>query len=167
MQPETRVQLWIFATGLAKVRMPAESRSGFVQVGAPGSRARARLLEEIEGVKTAGGTNLYAAIVKVLDLFGLPQDQAAYRSGERYPVLVVISDGEDWGKSRETFETVQSAKTKFPLVTINTIGFNISASDQWFAQLCRIATRPSGCATAGDQANLQAILEGFYRAPSS
>lgn len=167
MQPEARVQLWIFATGLSKVRMPGESRSGFVQVGAKGSPVRARLLKEIEALKTAGGTNLYAAITKVLENFGAPQDQAAYRSGERFPVLVVISDGEDWGKTRETFESVQAVKGKYPLVTINTIGFNVSQDDKWFAQLCKIATRREGCGTAGDQATLEAVLNSFYRAPRS
>jgi hypothetical protein len=167
MQPEARVQLWTFATGLNKVRMPGESRSGFVQVGAPGSPARARLLKELEVLKTSGGTNLYAAIAKVLEVFNSRQDQAAYRSGERFPALVVISDGEDWGKSRETFDSVQETKAKYPFVTINTIGFNISQGDTWFAQLCRIATRREGCGTAGDQAALQAILESFYRAPRS
>ena len=165
MQPEARVQLWTFATGLSKVRMPGESRSGFVPVGAKGSRAREQLLKEIEAVKTAGGTNLYTAIGKVLQIFGSAQDQAAYRSGERFPVLVVISDGEDWGKSRDTFQTVQEAKGKYPFVTINAIGFNVSQGDKWFPQLCKIATRREGCGTAGDQAALEAILESFYRAP--
>jgi hypothetical protein len=165
MPPEARVQLWTFATGLNKVRMPGESRSGFVPVGEKGSPARARLLKDIDALKTAGGTNLYAAISKVMDVFSARQDQAAYRSGERFPVLVVISDGEDWGKSRETFETVQETKGKFPLVTINTIGFNVSRDDKWFPQLCKIATRQQGCGTAGDQAALEAILESFYRAP--
>ena len=92
-----------------------------------------------------------------------PRDPAADRAGEWYPVLAVISDGEDWGKSRTTLDSVLKAKKKFPLVTVNTIGFNISRQDKWFADLCRIATHPRGCAPAGDRGQLQAILESFYR----
>jgi protein TonB len=164
MPVEARVQLWTFATGLTKLSLPGETRGGFVPVGAPDSPMRKQIAAEVNAIKTAGGTNLYTAVIKTLALFGAPQDQAAYRSGQRFPVLVVISDGEDWGKSRDTFEAVQAAKAKYPLVTINAIGFTVSENDKWFPQLCKL-TAPSGrCATAGDQERLQAILESFYRA---
>ncbi len=163
MSEQTRAQIWGFNTKLRKLKMRGETRSGFVRVGRPGSRIRERFNQAIDRVKTSGGTNLYQAIIRSLQIFAEPRDQAAYRSGEQFPVLVVISDGEDWGKSRYTLESVQKAKKKFPLVTINTIGFNISRQDKWFADLCRIATRPQGCAPAGDRSQLQAILESFYR----
>jgi uncharacterized protein YegL len=166
MPEEARLQIWTFATGLNKLRLPGETRGGFVPVGPAESAIRRRIVQEVDAIKTAGGTNLYRAITKTLDLFGAPQDQAAYRSGQRFPVLVVISDGEDWGKSQETFDTVQSAKGKYPLVTINTIGFNIAENDRWYAQLCKLATPSGRCATAGDEERLRAILESFYRAPT-
>ena len=163
MSDQTRAQIWAFNTRLHKLKMPGETRSGFVRVGRPGSRTRERLIQAIDKLKTAGGTNLYQAIIRSLEIFAERRDQAAYRSGERFPVLVVISDGEDWGKSRYTLDSVLKAKEKFPLVTVNTIGFNISRQDKWFADLCRIATHPQGCAPAGDRGQLQAILESFYR----
>lgn len=167
MSEQTRVQIWVFNTVLNKLKMPRETRSGFVQVGANDSSIRQQLSAAIEKVKTAGGTNLYRAVEKSMAIFGARRDQRAYRSGQRFPVLVVISDGEDSGYTRQTLETVQAAKERFPLVTVNIIGFNVSEEARWFQQLCRIATRPSGCSTAGDQEQLQAILESFYRPPSS
>jgi hypothetical protein len=164
MPEEARMQLWTFATGLSRLRLPGETRGGFAPVGAVDSPMRKQIAAEVDAIKTAGGTNLYAAMIKTLELFGLPQDQAAYRSGLRFPVLVVISDGEDWGKSRDSFDAVQSAKAKYPLVTINAIGFSVPENDTWFPQLCKLATASGRCATAGDQDRLQAILESFYRA---
>ena len=52
-------------------------------------------------------------------------------------------------------------------LTVNTIGFNVSAEAQWFEALCRIATTDQGCATAGDADQLRSIMEGFYRPRSS
>jgi hypothetical protein len=166
MPEEARMQLWTFASGLNRLALPGESRGGFAPVGPPGSAARAQIAAQVDAIKTAGGTNLYTAMIKTLALFGAPQDQAAYRSGLRFPVLVVISDGEDWGKSRDNLEAVQAAKSKYPLVTINAIGFTISEDDKWFPQLCKLATPSGRCASAGDQERLQQILESFYRASS-
>jgi len=164
MPEEARMQLWTFATGLTRLRLPGETRGGFVPIGAPDSPLRKQIAAEVDAIKTAGGTNLYTAVIKTLELFGAAQDQAAYRSGLRFPVLVVISDGEDWGKSRDTFDALQGAKAKYPLVTINAIGFTVSEADKWFPQLCKLATPSGRCASAGDEERLQAILESFYRA---
>jgi hypothetical protein len=161
MSRETQVQLWTFNTRRFPLVVPGVAPGAFTSIGKPGLRER--LTRKIAAIRTAGGTNLYQAIIKSLEIFAAPADQALYRSGRRFPVLVVISDGEDAGKTGHSVDAVLAAAKRFPLVTINTIGFHISGKDKWSKQLCRISTRPDGCATAGNQARLQAILESFYR----
>ena len=78
-------------------------------------------------------------------------------------MLVIISDGEDGGKTGHSVDTVLAAARKFPLVTINTIGFHVSGNESWFKRLCRISTHPRGCATADNPRRLQTILESFYK----
>ncbi len=161
MSRDTRVQLWTFNTRLKPVSIGGGPPGRFIQVGRPGMRER--LVGKIGGIRTAGGTNLYKSIIRTLDIFAAPADQPLYRSGQRFPVLVLISDGEDGGKTGHNLEAVLAAKGRFPLVTINTIGFHVSGEDKWFRALCQIATRPSGCASAENLSQLKAILEGFYR----
>jgi Mg-chelatase subunit ChlD len=161
MSRETRVQMWMFNTRLNPLAIAGGRPGTFIPIGGPGLRKR--LIEKIAGIRTAGGTNLYQAIIRTLDIFAVPADQPLYRSGQRFPVLVIISDGEDGGKTGHTLDAVLAAKRRFPLVTINTIGFHVSGQEQWFSDLCRIATRASGCAKAGNQAQLKSILESFYR----
>jgi von Willebrand factor type A domain len=162
MAPDTRVQVWQFDTMMRPVLPPGVPQGSFVELGQ--DDLRAQLIERVRGFNTGGGTNLYQSIVKALDFFADPADQEAYRSGLRFPVLVVVSDGEDGGKTPQTFQSVQEAKARLPLVTVNTIGFNLDAADHsWFDQLCRIATHPDGCATANDEEQLRGILSGFYR----
>ena len=161
MSRETRVQLWTFNTRRKPVAVGGAPPGTFIPVGQPGLRDQ--LIGKIRGIRTSGGTNLYQAVIRTLDIFGVPGDQPLYRSGLRFPVLVVISDGEDGGKTGHTVDAVLAARRRFPLVTINAIGFHVSGDRKWFAQLCRISTSPQGCATADDQRQLQTILESFYR----
>ena len=161
MSPQTRVQLWVFNTSLQPVVFGSFKPGQFVPMQDP--VLRDRLVEVLQRVHTAGGTNLYHSIVKALEFFADPRDQELYRSGQRFPVLVVISDGEDSRLTPETLQTVQEAKRRLPLVTITTIGFNIAENPAWFEELCRIATHPKGCAAAENRDQLRSILEGFYR----
>ncbi|MCH7478623.1 MAG: VWA domain-containing protein [SAR324 cluster bacterium] len=161
MSPETRVQLWVFNTQVKPLSIDGRGAGGFLKVG--DAQKRERLIRRIGAIRTAGGTNLYAAIIRVLALFGVPGDQALYRSGQRFPVLVVVSDGEDGGKTRDSLESVLAEREKYPLVAVNTIGFHVSGEEQGFRVLCRIATRPDGCAAANDRDRLRSLLEGFYR----
>lgn len=161
MAPDTRVQVWTFDTAMHPVLVPGMRRGQFVQIG--DGDTRARLIDRVRQFDTGGGTNLYQSMVKALGFFDAPRDQAAYRSGQRFPVLVILSDGEDGGKTPETFHTVQEAKAKHPLVTVNTIGFNLQGDKAWFKVLCRLATRPDGCATANDEKQLHNLLDSFYR----
>jgi hypothetical protein len=161
MAPDTRVQVWSFDTHMRPLLPPGVPQGSFVEIGK--GNLRAQLIDRVRGLRTAGGTNLYQSVVKALGFFADPRDQEAYRSGLRFPVLVVVSDGEDGGKTPETFETVQAAKARQPLVTVNTIGFNLAGDQAWFEQLCRVATHPDGCATASDESQLKAILGSFYR----
>ncbi|MBI3991706.1 MAG: VWA domain-containing protein [Candidatus Lambdaproteobacteria bacterium] len=161
MSPETRVQLWVFNTSMQPVVFGAFKPGEFVPMQDPVQRKR--FVEMLHRVRTGGGTNLYHSIVESLKFFAAPRDQALYRSGQRFPVLVIISDGEDSGLTRETMQTVQEAKQRMPLVTINTIGFNVAENPAWFEALCRIATHPQGCATAENSDQLRSILESFYR----
>ncbi len=78
-------------------------------------------------------------------------------------MLVVVSDGEDGGKTPETLRDVQQAKARLPLVTVNTIGFRLGDGSKWLQVLCEIATAPKGCATADDEAQLRRMLNSFYR----
>jgi hypothetical protein len=55
------------------------------------------------------------------------------------------------------------AKAEHSLVNITTIGFRVPGESQWAAQLCRIASSPKGCATAGDAERLEALLKTFYK----
>lgn len=163
MSPETRVQLWTFNTRMKPVPVDGVKPGRFVRIGAGDHREA--LIERVRAIRTAGGTNLFQSVVKALRFFDDPRDQRLYRSGERFPVLVLVSDGEDGGKTRETLETVLEARAERPLVTINAIGFKVERTGQWFRTLCRIATRPEGCATAGDEAQLRRMLESFYQPP--
>ncbi|MCZ6842621.1 MAG: VWA domain-containing protein [SAR324 cluster bacterium] len=161
MSRVTRMQLWTFNTRRKPVTIGGAPPGSFIAVGRPGLREQ--LARKIQGIRTAGGTNLYQAIIRTLDIFGAPADQPLYRSGQRFPVLVVISDGEDGGKTGHTLESVLAARRRYPLVTINTIGFHISGDEKSYQRLCRISTNPQGCATADNQQQLQKILESFYQ----
>jgi len=162
MAPDTRVQVWTFDTQMRPVLVPGMQRGQFAEIGQRDYRAK--LIARVRLFRTGGGTNLYQSIVKSLGFFDDPRDQAVYRSGLRFPVLVILSDGADGGKTPQTFQTVEEAKAKHPLVTINTIGFNLEQGDEaWFKVLCRIATNPDGCATADDEKQLHSILDSFYR----
>ncbi len=161
MSRETRVQIWTFNTVLRPVLVKGVRKGRFIPIGR--RRNRAALIRQVNSLRTSGGTNLYRSIVKALAFFSNPRDQRAYRSGQRFPVLVVLSDGEDGGKTREKLETVEKEKNKYPLVTINTVGFNISKNPEWLEILCRIATERQGCATADDGPQLQRMLDSFYR----
>lgn len=160
MSRETRVQLWAFNTDLRPMPVPGVRLGEFVPVGK--GKNRALLVDQVRRLRTSGGTNLYRSIIKALRFFAHPADQEAYRSGKRFPVLVVLSDGEDGGKTRENLATVQKVKKTLPLVTLNAIGFHIGQG-KWFKTLCRIATHPKGCATVDDESQLQKMLESFYR----
>lgn len=161
MSPDTRVQVWHFNSRLYPVQVGKAHPGTFTPVG--DVKQRDELIAKLRSIRTAGLTNLYESLVKALDFFSVPADQPLYKSGQRFPVLVVVSDGEDSGKSKVTLDQVLGAKLTHPLVTVNAIGFTVSKDDVWFKTLCQIATRPEGCATADDQAQLNRILEGFYR----
>jgi uncharacterized protein with von Willebrand factor type A (vWA) domain len=164
MSAQTRVQVWTFSTRMAQVTLKGSRPRAFTAVG--DAAQRDQLIDKIREIKTGGGTNLYQSVVSALEIFADPRDQNAYRTGQRFPVLVIVSDGEDWGKSGTTLEQVQQAQRKLPLVTVNTIGFTVGKDDPWIKTLCTMATRPEGCATADDQAQLSSMLESFYRPPA-
>ena len=165
MPAKSRVQLWTFNRSMEPILIDRVKKGRFILIGKKGHRQA--LIDQVRKLRTSGGTNLYQSIVKAMRNFSARRDQRFYRLGIRYPVLVVVSDGEDGGKTRETLKTVQKTKEKFPLVTINTIGFKISRSNQWFQVLCQIATSKEGCAIAGNEGQLVQMLEGFSRPPPS
>ena len=161
MAPEARVQVFTFNTRISPLKVAGQARNAFIQIG--DAKNRKALLGKLRTLRTAGGTNLYRAIVQILAIFADPADQAAYQNGQRFPVLVVVSDGEDSGKTREKLSDVFKARSKLPLVTINTIGFLVSEQEEHFKRLCSIATRKTGCAIASDQAQLTRLLDTFHR----
>ncbi len=161
MSAETQVQVWSFNTRLIPVTVGNSPPGTFLPAG--DAAMRDQLIKKMRSLRTGGGTNLYQSIITTLDFFNKPQDQPLYRSGQRFPVLVIVSDGEDSGVTRHTIADVQAAKKTHPLVTVNAIGFTVAKGDVWFKTLCEIATRPQGCATAGDQGQLHTILDSFYR----
>jgi uncharacterized protein with von Willebrand factor type A (vWA) domain len=161
MSAETRVQVWHFNSRMFPIQVGSARPGTFTPVGDP--QQRDELIAKLKTIRTSGLTNLYESLVKALDFFSVPADQPLYKNGQRFPVLVVVSDGEDSGKSRVTLDQVLAAKLTHPLVTVNAIGFTVSRDDVWYKTLCEIATRPEGCATADDQTQLNQILEGFYR----
>ncbi|MDH4121705.1 MAG: VWA domain-containing protein [Deltaproteobacteria bacterium] len=172
MKPETRLQLWSFNSILSPHPLEGGeggggegSSQGFVTLGKKNSPVRANFRARLKGLRTAAGTNLYMAVVKTLDIFNNPADVPLYKSGERFPVLVVVSDGEDWGQSPYTLAAVEAARRKVPWVTIHIIGFYVSPNDPQYAALCKIATHPEGCAAAENPQQLAAILASFYRPP--
>lgn len=160
MSAETRVQVWHFNSRMYPVQVGNARPGTFVPVG--DVQQRDELIAKLRGIHTAGPTNLYESVVKALDFFSVPADQPLYQSGQRFPVLVVVSDGEDTG-SRVKMENVQDAKRTHPFVTVNAIGFTVAKNDPWYKLLCQLATSPAGCATADDQTQLHTILESFYR----
>lgn len=161
MTPQTRVQLWSFNSRMWPVPVGNLPPGRFASLETPGMRQA--LIAQVRNIRAMGGTNLYASVVKALGYFGEPAQQALYRSGERFPVLVIVSDGEDSGRTRENLQSVMEAKAAHPLVNITTIGFRVPGESEWAAQLCRIASSPKGCATAGDAQRLEALLKTFYK----
>lgn len=161
MTAETRVQLWSFNSRMWPVPVGNLPPGRFASLETPGMREE--LIAEVRNIRAMGGTNLYAAVAKALGYFSEPAQQALYRSGERFPVLVIVSDGEDSGRTRENLESVMDAKAQHPLVNITTIGFRVPGESAWAAKLCRIASSPKGCATAGDAQRLEALLKTFYK----
>jgi hypothetical protein len=161
MDAETRVQVWSFNTRMQPHPPPGVPEGRFVRIGQ--GTHRMALIEQVRTLHTSGGTNLYQSVVKALALFAEPRDQTAYRSGQRFPVLVVVSDGEDSGKTPQTLTSVQIETARLPLVAVHTIGFRLAGDRAWFDVLCDIATRREGCATADDETQLRAMLESFYR----
>lgn len=162
MSSVTRVQVWSFNTKLRPLAVDAASKNGFYRLGNPGLRQR--LATRINRASTGGGTNFYRALLKSFKIFANPEDQRAYKSGQRYPVMVIISDGEDMGKTPENLKMVLEERKKYPLVSIQVIGFHTGGKDTlWLKKLCQIATDPQGCATAGNEGQLKTILESFYK----
>src|SRR5579863_379307 len=161
MAPETRVQVWHFNQRMYPIQVGTARPGTFTAVG--NKAQRDELISKLRSIRTSGQTNLYESLVKALDFFSVPADQPLYRSGQRFPVLVVVSDGEDSGVSRVTLDQVLAAERTHPLVTVASIGFTVARDDVWFKTLCKIASRPDGCATADDQAQLNLMLDTFYR----
>lgn len=167
MGKEARLQLWYFNAVVMPVTLDGAKPKGFVELGGADSSVRKQLHSSLAKLETAPGTNLYQAVIKALDVFSDPADLPLYRQGMRYPVLVVISDGEDWGKSGVTLQQVEAAKKSHPWVTLTTIGFLIAKDDPWLKSLCQIASSPQGCATAENDNQLTSILETFYKPPAA
>src|SRR5579863_3687439 len=107
MDPQTQVQVWSFNTRLIAVPVGGLPPGTFISAG--DTELRDELITKTQALRTGGGTNLYESIVKTLKLFSKPEDQELYRSGQRFPVLVIVSDGVDSGVTRTKMADVLTA----------------------------------------------------------
>ena len=88
----TRFQLWSFNARLTQHPNSPAAKSKqiiFEEIGPSGSVVRKHLQQQIAGLETRGGTNLYQAIFEALRYFRSPSYQVPEANVKRFPVVVL------------------------------------------------------------------------------
>lgn len=164
MQPGTRFQLWTFDSRVRQLpnspEAPASREVVFEVIGPEGSAVRKHLQQQIAGLETRGGTNLYQAVHQAIRHF----DSSTYQVPEkaiRKQIVVVLADGQDDNLSGFTLQQVLQARQRFPEVQVRTIGFGVTQSDPLQQVLCQIAGSAEACTLARSAEDLTQIIQSF------
>ena len=162
----TRFQLWSFNARLTQHPNSPAAKSKqiiFEEIGHSGSVVRRHLQQQIAGLETRGGTNLYQAIFEALRYFRLPSYQVPEANVKRFPVVVLLADGQDDGYSAINRTQVLQKRKQVEEVEVKVIGFGITPSSETHRQLCGLARPVADCLVTSSPTELQKLIRSFTR----
>ena len=162
----TRFQLWSFNARLTQhPNSPAAKGKQiiFEEIGPSGSIVRKHLQQQIAGLETRGGTNLYQAIFEALRYFHLSSYQVPEANVKRFPVVVLLADGQDDGYSAINRSQVLQKRKQVEEVEVKVIGFGITPNSETHRQLCELARPAADCLVTSSPTELQTLIRSFTR----
>ena len=162
----TRFQLWSFNARLTQHPNSPAAKSKqiiFEEIGHSGSVVRRHLQQQIAGLETRGGTNLYQAIFEALRYFRSPSYQVPEAYVKRFPVVVLLADGQDDGYSAINRTQVLQKRKQVEEVEVKVIGFGITPNSETHRQLCELARPVADCLVTSSPTELRTLIRSFTR----
>ena len=162
----TRFQLWSFNARLTQHPNSPAAKSKqiiFEEIGHSGSVVRKHLQQQIAGLETRGGTNLYQAIFEALRYFRSPSYQVPKANVKRFPVVVLLADGQDDGYSAINRTQVLQKRKQVEEVEVKVIGFGITPNSETHRQLCELARPVADCLVTSSPTELRTLIRSFTR----
>ena len=162
----TRFQLWSFNARLTQHPNSSAAKSKqiiFEEIGHSGSVVRRHLQQQIAGLETRGGTNLYQAIFEALRYFRSPSYQVPEANVKRFPVVVLLADGQDDGYSAINRTQVLQKRKQVEEVEVKVIGFGITPNSETHRQLCELARPVADCLVTSSPTELRTLIRSFTR----
>ena len=162
----TRFQLWSFNARLTQHPNSPAAKSKqiiFEEIGHSGSVVRKHLQQQIAGLETRGGTNLYQAILEALRYFRSPSYQVSEANVKRFPVVVLLADGQDDGYSAINRTQVLQKRKQVEEVAVKVIGFGITPNSETHRQLCELARPVADCLVTSSPTELRTLIRSFTR----
>ena len=162
----TRFQLWSFNARLKQHPNSPAAKSKqiiFEEIGPSGSVVRKHLQQQLSGLETRGGTNLYQAIFEALRYFRSPSYQVPEVNVKRFPVVVLLVDGQDDGYSAINRTQVLQKREQVEEVEVKVIGFGITLNSETHRQLCELARPAADCLVTSSPTELQTLIRSFTR----
>ena len=162
----TRFQLWSFNARLTQHPNSPVAKSKqiiFEEIGHSGSVVRKHLQQQIAGLETRGGTNLYQAIFEALRYFHSPSYQVPEANVKRFPVVVLLADGQDDGYSAINRTQVLQKRKQVEEVEVKVIGFGITPNSETHRQLCELARPVADCLVTSSPTELRTLIRSFTR----
>lgn len=162
----TRFQLWSFNARLTQHPNSPAAKSKqiiFEEIGHSGSVVRKHLQQQIAGLETRGGTNLYQAIFEALRYFHSPSYQVPEANVKRFPVVVLLADGQDDGYSVINRTQVLQKRKQVEEVEVKVIGFGITPNSETHRQLCELARPVADCLVTSSPTELRTLIRSFTR----
>ena len=160
----TRFQLWSFNARLRQHPSSPVAKSKqiiFEEIGPSNSVVRKHLQQQIAGLGTRGGTNLYQAIFEALQYFRSPSYQVPEVNVKRFPVVLLLADGQDDGYSAINRTQVLQKREQVEEVKIKVIGFGITPDSETHRQLCELARPVVDCLMTSSPTELQTLIRSF------
>ena len=160
----TRFQLWSFNARLTQHPNSPAAKSKqiiFEEIGPSSSVVRKHLQQQIAGLGTRGGTNLYQAIFEALQYFRSPSYQVPEVNVKRFPVVLLLADGQDDGYSAINRTQVLQKREQVEEVKIKVIGFGITPDSETHRQLCELARPVADCLMTSSPTELQTLIRSF------
>ena len=161
-----RFQLWSFNARLTQHPNSPAAKSKqiiFEEIGPSGSIVRNHLQQQIAGLGTRGGTNLYQAIFEALRYFRSPSYQVPEANVKRFPVVVLLADGQDDGYSAINRTQVLQKRKQVEEVELKVIGFGVTPNSETHRQLCELARPVADCLVTSSTTELQTLIRSFTR----
>ena len=162
----TRFQLWSFNARLTQHPNSPAAKSKqiiFEEIGHSGSVVRRHLQQQIAGLETRGGTNLYQALFEALRYFHSPSYQVPEANVKRFPVVVLLADGQDDGYSAINRTQVLQKRKQVEEVEVKVIGFGITPNSETHLQLCELARPVADCLVTSSPTELRTLIRSFTR----